>query len=330
MAHGVRDIRRRIKAIKNTQQITKAMQMVAAARLRKAQARAVSARVYAGKLAEMLGRLTADGAHAGHPLLRARPVRKVTVVLLTADRGLAGSYNTNLFRRVEALMGRLGREENPPAVDLWVVGRKGRDHYRRRRVSMAREEIAIGDEQLEGLARAFAVGLIDGFGRSETDEVIVVYTKFLSALQQKPTELRLLPVVAAGRAGEQAGGPEAEPGVTGGEAAGTGAEGGPDEDLAASQPAGPAEPEFRYVYEPDPKTVYALLLPKFVSNQLFQALLEARASEYAARMTAMAAATDNAEEMVEKLTLDMHRARQASITQEIMELVGGAEAQREK
>jgi len=309
LAQAVRDIRRRIKAVRSTQQITRAMQMVAAAKLRKAQTRAVSARAYAAKLAELLGRLTTDGAGAGHALLKVRPVRRVTVLVVSADRGLAGSYNTNLFRRAETTVEEIRRRS--AELELLVVGRKGRDYFRRRGYAIAREELGVPDDDLDKLSRDFAVRLIDRFSRGETDEVVVIYSRFLSTMAQRPVEVRLLPVAApeaAGVAGEAGGEPQAEEEEA--------------EDVAAA--------DLRYVYEPNARSVYAMLLPKFATNQLFQAFLEARASEYAARMTAMAAATENADDLIAKLTLEMHHARQASITREIMELVSGAEALKEK
>jgi len=309
LAQAVRDIRRRIKAVRSTQQITRAMRMVAAAKLRKAQTRAVSARAYAAKLAELLGRLTTDGAGAGHALLKVRPVRRVTVLVVSADRGLAGSYNTNLFRHAETTVAEIRRRS--AELELLVVGRKGRDYFRRRGYAIAREELGVPDDDLDKLSRDFAVRLIDRFSRRETDEVVVIYSRFLSTMAQRPVEVRLLPVAApetAGVAGEAGGEPQAEEEEAG--------------DVVAA--------DLRYVYEPNARSVYAMLLPKFVTNQLFQAFLEARASEYAARMTAMAAATENADDLIAKLTLEMHHARQASITREIMELVSGAEALKEK
>jgi F-type H+-transporting ATPase subunit gamma len=352
LAQAVRDIRRRIKAVKSTQQITRAMQMVAAAKLRKAQTRAVSARAYATKLTELLGRLTSDGAHAGHSLLKARPARKVSVLLVTADRGLAGSYNTNLFRRTEAALDDFRRGPDAPTIELSVVGRKGRVYFRRRGYAIAREDIAVADDDLADLARKYAVRLIDRFSRGETDAVVVIYSRFVSTMQQKPAQVRLLPVAGPESAGEAAPDPAAEPqagedeaaggadgsgeaGDGGGEAGradGSGEAGDGETAGAESGRRRPveAEAELRYVYEPSARSVYSLLLPKFVTNQLFQAFLEARAGEYAARMTAMAAATDNADDLIGKLTQEMHHARQASITQEIMELVSGAEALKEK
>lgn len=316
MAQAVRDIRWRIKAVRSIQQITRAMQMVAAARLRKAQVRAVSARAYATKLDELLGRLTADGAHSGHALLAIRPVRRATVLVVAADKGLAGSYSTNLFRRAEARLAALKRGDTPVEAELLVIGRKGRDHFRRRGFTIAREEMGVADDDLANLARDLSVGLIDRFTRGATDEVIVVYSKFLSILHQRPVDVRLLPVAQPGTPATATMGAAGAPSPAAGD----------EEDKEAGENAA----DYRYIYEPSARSVYALLLPKYVSNQLFQAFLEARASEYAARMTAMAAATDNAEDLVGKLTLEMHHARQASITQEIMELVGGAEALKEK
>lgn len=304
MAQAVRDLRRRIKAIRNTQQITRAMQMVAAAKLRKAQARAVSARAYATRLEDMLHRLAQDGMSVEHFLLKARPVRRATLVVITGDRGLAGSYNSNLIRQAEATAARLRSGPEPVGVRLVAVGRKGRDYFQRRGWDLVREEVGVADDDLAGLARDLATSFIDSFSREEADEVLVVYSRFISPLQQKPTELRVLPIAEVVAAGE-------------GEAEGR-------------APVGGVAPPPGYIYEPDARTVFGLLLPKFVTNQVYQCLLEGRASEYAARMTAMKNATDNAEELVGELTLEMHRARQTSITREVMELVGGANALKDR
>ena len=303
MAQAVRDIRRRIRAIKNTQQITRAMQMVAASKLRKAQGKALSARTYTEKLAGLLHRLTADGAHLGNPLLIPRPVERVTLIVITADRGLAGSYNANLFRRTEEVLARLARGDSPPEVELIAVGRKGRDYLRRRGFTLLREDIGVSDDELHDLARRIARRLTESFIDGITDEVIVIYSRFVSVLSQRPDEIRLLPAIRSG---------DTVVGLA----------------VAAIRPGAPFsdEDDLEYIYQPDARTAYSVLLPKHIVNQLFQALLEARASEYGARMTAMHSATENASEMIEKLTLDMNRARQASITQEIMELVGGANA----
>ena len=303
MAQAVRDIRRRIRAIKNTQQITRAMQMVAASKLRKAQGKALSARTYTEKLAGLLHRLTADGAHLGNPLLIPRPVERVTLIVITADRGLAGSYNANLFRRTEEVLARLARGDSPPEVELIAVGRKGRDYLRRRGFTLLREDIGVSDDELHDLARRIARRLTESFIDGITDEVIVIYSRFVSVLSQRPDEIRLLPAIRSG---------DTVVGLA----------------VAAIRPGAPFsdEDDLEYIYQPDARTAYSGLLPKHIVNQLFQALLEARASDYGARMTAMHSATENASEMIEKLTLDMNRARQASITQEIMELVGGANA----
>jgi len=329
LPESARDLKRRIKAIKNTQQITKAMQMVAAAKLRKAQNRAVSARAYTDKLTEMLRRLTADGGHLGHPFLRARLVRRVALVVVTSDRGLAGSYNANLIRRAEAVLRRLGESETPVEVELTVVGRKSRDYFRRKGPAPAMEFIRVEDEDLGSLSDRLSGELMKRFSRGEFDEVLMVYSRFLSALSQRTEEMRLLPVAGPEAAAEAE---QAGPARTEEEEEEDDRSSGRDWEAHAgarersrAAPAA-AEADLNYVYQPDPQTVYALLLPRAVTNRMFHALLEARASEYAARMAAMSAATDNAEDMIDRLTLEMNRARQASITQEIMELVGGAEA----
>ncbi len=278
--------------------------MVAAARLRRAQVRALSARPYSERLVEMIRRLTTDGAHVGHPLLQTRPVGRAALVVVTGDRGLAGSYNANVLRRAEAVLARLkDGEGRPPAVELYLVGRKGCDYFRRRGFDPVREDVGVADDDLAELAKAVSAELVRKFTDAELDEVIVVFSRFVSVLQQRPEELRLLPV--------------APPEV--GDAQ-------PEKERRERPAPQVSEADLSYIYQPEPKVVYSLLLPRLVSNRLFQALLEARAGEYAARMTAMSAATDNAEDMIERLTLEMHRARQTNITREIMELVGGAEA----
>lgn len=280
---GMLILRRRIRAVKNIQQVTKAMEMVAAAKLRRAQERVVAARPYARQLQAVLGRLVAEQAEISHPLLQAREVKKRAVMIITGDRGLCGSYNANVIRRTQGLTE--GKRDS-----LISVGRKGRDFFRRRGYQVMREYVAMGEDPGFGQARTIARYLMDIYCRGEVDEVRVVYTEFVSALTQRPSELVLLPVRPP-RAGEDRG------------------EGLPD-----------------YIYEPSPAAVFDVLLPRYVEVVVFQCLLESKASEHGARMTAMGNATDNAEEMIEELTLEYNRERQASITREISEIVRGAEA----
>lgn len=262
------------------------MKMVAAARLRRAQERAESARPYAEGMREMLGSLAPALQGFQHPLLEARETRNIGVVVLSAERGLAGSYNTNLMREVVALLGRL---QSP--VRLYVLGRKGAAFLKRRHYNVVMEGPMPASEANMGDARAVASRIRQEFEAGEVDEVYLVYSRFVSAISQRPTVFRILPFAAPESAGAEA--PEAA------------------DDL---------------IFEPEPAHLLATLLPRYVEVQVFQAMTEAVASEHGARMTSMSSASDNATEMIKGLTLSYNRARQAAITKELAEIVGGAEA----
>lgn len=279
---GMRDIKRRIRSVKNTQQITKAMKMVAAAKLRKAQERVVTARPYKKKLKEVLGRLAHASANSTHPLLQVREPKKVAYVLITADRGLCGGYNANVIKAAAMAL-----EDSNVEADLVAVGKKGREFFRRKKKVIAKEFINLGEEISMIDARDLAQYVIKGYEQGEYDQVYLVYTEFLTAMQQNPVVTKLLPI---------------------------------------DPPKETEVDETEYIFEPDGQEVLATLLPRYVENQVYQALLEAKASEHGARMTAMGSATDNAAEMIDKLTLSYNRARQAAITREISEIVGGAAA----
>lgn len=294
-------LRRKIGSVKNTQKITKAMKMVAAAKLRRAQEKVLAARPYAGQLAEMLGRLAASDTPIDHPLLQQREVNRVALVVFSGDRGLCGSYNVNVLRRATAELARLGR-----STELIAIGRKGRDFFRRRGRTFAAEFLAIGEEPTFAQAREIAAKLMAMYSSGEVDEVRLVYTEFRSALSQRPVEVKLLPLDRPAR--EQ--GPAAD---------------------ATGKPEGAAGPQgletpVEYIYEPSPNTILGALVPKAVETQVYRALLESKASEHGARMTAMGNATQNAGELIGKLTLAYNRARQAAITREVSEIVSGAEA----
>lgn len=281
---GMRDIKRRIKSIQSTQKITKAMKMVAAAKLRRAQEKVTAARPYSGKLQEVLKRLVGGGEDYSHPLLDvSEPSSKVGYVVVTADRGFCGGYNANVIRLTEATM----RESGHESV-LIAVGKKGRDYFRRRGYSIVREYLELGDDPNYIQARELARELAQYYLSGEAQELHLVYTRFYSAIRQQPVIERLLPV--AGAAGEE-------------------------------EPA-----DIEYIYEPSAAEVLNTLLPRYLETIIYKALLEAKASELGARMTAMDAASDNAGEMIQKLTLSFNRARQAAITREITEIVGGAAA----
>ncbi len=278
-------IRKRISSIRNTQQITKAMKMVSAAKLRRAQEAAVAARPYAEKMTDLLKNLAARVASNAHPLLTAREEKRILLVLLTSDRGLCGGYNANLIRAAEAFIRRQSGEKE---VQLTLVGRKGADHFRRRRAEIADRYINILATPPEVLAVEIAEKLIHRFVSGETDAVYILYSSFRSALSQVPTLEKLLPVTVTATA--------------------------------------EVEQLTEYLYEPGIQEILASLLPKITEVAVQRALLEATASEHGARMTAMDSATTNASKMMGTLTLQMNRARQASITRELMEIVGTAEA----
>ena len=278
-------IRKRIVSIRNTQQITKAMKMVSAAKLRRAQEAVVQARPYAEKVAALLKNLSARVAQEAHPLLMQREEKRVDLWLLTADRGLCGGYNANLIRAAEGFLRVHGREKE---IQLAVVGRKGVDYFRRRRVEMIARYPNAWSKSMGELAAEIAEQMIGRFVRGETDGAYILYSRFRSALSQVPTLEKLVPAATAAEQREEL----------------------------------PVE----YLFEPDVRTLLASLLPKVVEVGIYRALLEAVASEHGARMTAMDSATTNAADMISSLTLQMNRARQASITRELMEIVSTAEA----
>jgi F-type H+-transporting ATPase subunit gamma len=278
-------IRKRVSSVRNTQQITKAMKMVSAAKLRRAQEAAVSARPYAEKMTDLLKNLAGRVASNAHPLLTVREEKRIQLVLLTSDRGLCGGYNASLIRAAEAFRRERGLERE---VQLTLIGRKGADYFRRRRVEIADRYVNILATPPEALAAEIAEKLIQRFVSGETDAVYIIYSSFRSALSQVPTLEKLLPVTVTESA--------------------------------------PVEQLTEYLYEPGIEELLASLLPKITEVAIQRALLEATASEHGARMTAMDSATSNASKMMGSLTLQMNRARQASITRELMEIVGTAEA----
>jgi len=286
LAENKKAVLRRIKAVKSTQQITKAMKMVDAAKLRRAQEKVLAARPYARELTRALVRLAQAGAGASHPLLARRTDGAPTVayVVFTADRGLAGSFNINILRKAHQ---EINAESRP--VKLIVIGRRGRDYFVKRGIIPTMEFVHLGDNMTFALARDIMSKLVQLYVAGEVDEVRLIYTEFVNAVSQHPTEVQLLPVeTPAG-----------------------------DEHSAAA---------VGYIYEPSAEHVLDTLVPRFAETIFYQALLESKASEHGARMTAMGNATDNAQEMIAKYTLAYNRARQASITNEISEIVGGANA----
>ncbi len=298
---NVRDYRTRIRSVKSTQQITRAMKMVAAAKLRRAQDRILAARPYARKMLEVLFSLAARANPENHPLLVRRPEEKVLLVVVAADKGLCGSFNTNIVNRARAVLDDLAASSGPAAgtIQVDIIGRKARDWFRRRPYPVRRVQVdLIRDVSLED-ARGIATDLIEQFTSGAIDSVRLVYNEFKSVIQQRVVVEPLLPI----------------PRGTFGPGA-----------FEAADAAAPALED--YIYEPDQEALFAALLPKHVMIQVHRVLLESAAAEHGARMTAMENATRNAGEMIDSLTLQMNKIRQASITKEILEVVSGAEALR--
>ena len=288
------DIRRRIKSVKNTQQITKAMKMVSAAKLRRAQDRVVTARPFANKMSEVLGELaTRTDEDFHHPLLDQRGDQRYLLVLVTADKGLCGAFNTNLTKAAQAFM----RENADKSIEIMAIGRKGRDFFRNRRATITGEYIGLTGKGRVEFSEALEVArdVIKTYTEDTAiDKVFLIYNEFKSVLSQRVVLEQLLPV---SRAKEED--PEAK-----------------------SQPVNLVD----YIYEQPPDEMFGYLLPRQIETQIFRALLESIASEQGARMTAMDSASKNASELIESLTLNMNRVRQAAITNEIIEVVSGAAA----
>ncbi|WP_366923712.1 F0F1 ATP synthase subunit gamma [Metallumcola ferriviriculae] len=280
---GIRDIKRRIRSITNTQQITKAMKMVSAAKLRKAQEAVTAARPYSNKLEQVLARLAANAEELSLPLAETRPGKKAGYLVISGDRGLAGGYNANILKLA---LGRIHQHEEEASVIC--VGRKGRDFFRRRGIPIAKEYLDIGDNPNFIQAREIAKEVTDMFLDGTFDKIYLVYTEFMTAMSQNPTVSQLLPI--------------------------------------ESEVENQEEQGEEYIFEPNAMEVLEVLMPRFVDMAVYRVLLEAKASEHGARMTAMGAATDNADDIIDRLTLTFNRARQAAITREISEIVGGAEA----
>ena len=283
---GSRDILRRIRSVKNTQQITKAMKAVSASKLKKAQAAMLAARPYANKLVTVLGNLAARAPREYHPLLAHRGCRRIEFLVMTSDRGLCAAFNTNIMKRAVALY----NEKKTDGCDLTlnIVGRKGRDYLTRRGYEIRKDWTGISGHLNYSHASMIAAEIIENYINAEVDEVYLIYNEFKSALSQTVIAEKILPIET----------PRAAVEATSGD----------------------------YIYEPSPEGVLETLLPKHVEFQVYRALRESEASELGARMTAMDSASNNAKEMIAKLTLKYNKARQAAITKELMEIIGGAEA----
>lgn len=279
------DFRRRIRSVKNTQQITRAMKMVSAAKLRRAQDRVIAARPYASLLRQLLANVAAaaggDERVAQNALLARRPEQRIVLVHVTGDRGLAGAFNTNLNKGAIRFL----EEHASASVEMELVGRKGRDFFRKRGVQISGEHLGLTHKVAYSDAAALADSIAERFRNDEIDAVYLLFNEFRSAVSQRLTVARVLPI-----------------------------------EMPAQQN------QVDYLFEQPPQEMLNDLLPRYIRTEIYRALLESAAAEHAARMTAMEAATSNAADMIERLTLYMNRVRQASITKEIIEVVSGAAA----
>ena len=278
-----KDIRRRIRTVKNIEKITNAMKMVAAARLKKAQDRAEAARPYAEKMHEVMQNLASNAGEITHPLLEVREEKNVAYVIIGADRGLAGSYNSNVMNKALHEIGKRSTD----SVKLVLVGKKAVGFFKKRPYEVVTTLESPGTEVNFVDIRNITVNIRSMFESGEVDAVYIVYAKFITAMRQEPTAIKLLPMAT------------------------------PDASEVASSD---------FIFEPAAEVLLAKLLPRYVDTEVYQALVESQASEHGARMSAMSAATKNAGEMIDSLTLVYNKARQAAITKEILEIVSGAEA----
>jgi F-type H+-transporting ATPase subunit gamma len=281
---NILDIRRRIRSVKNTQQITKAMKMVSAAKLRRAQERVMSARPYAQKILSVLNSLVTRSEGQTHPLLEDRGNERIQLVVITGDKGLCGAFNSNIIKAAQNFIG----ENRQRQLQLNCVGREGRDFFRKGSLTIVHEAVNLFARLDYSHARQISATLMEEFANKKVDTVYLVYNEFKSVIQQRIVVEQLLPI----------------------------------QKLAASEEASLID----YIYEQPAGEIFSSLIPKHVEVQVYRALLESAAAEHGARMTAMDAATNNAVDLIDSLTLTMNRARQAGITREIIEIVGGAAA----
>jgi F-type H+-transporting ATPase subunit gamma len=280
------DIRRRIRSVKNTQQITKAMKMVSAAKLRRAQERALASRPYAEMMQRVLSNVTAaaagNEAAAQLPLLQVREEKRIQLIVVSSDRGLAGAFNANLFRRAQRFIDEHGSAE----LTFEVIGRKARDYFRRRNYRITGEHLDIIDRPTIEHGREIASKLMEAYGKAEVDAVYIAVNEFKSVMVPNIVLRKILPVEV---------------------------------------PEGEGEP-IDYIYEQPPEALLSALLPRYVEMSIYRAMLESNSAEHAARMTAMDTASSNAGDVIQSLTLNLNRVRQAAITREIIEIVSGAAA----
>ncbi|WP_416198728.1 MAG: ATP synthase F1 subunit gamma [Sporanaerobacter sp.] len=282
MAESTRDIKRRIRGIRNTRQITKAMELVSSAKLRKAREKLETTRPYFDTVYESIQEILSATGDISHPFLEVREVKKSLYIVVTADRGLAGGYNSNILRLVESEI----RDKKEDTL-LVVVGYKGRDYFKRRGYNVVGEFVGITEEPFFSDAQEIGRLVMELYEKKEIDEVKLAYTKFITTISQQANIIKLLPSDIKGEEGGK---------------------------ISVVE------------YEPSPEEVLDYLIPKYIESTIYGALMESSCSEQGARRTAMESATDNAEEMIDDLTVSFNRARQAAITSELSEIVAGAEA----
>jgi F-type H+-transporting ATPase subunit gamma len=287
---GLKAINKRIRSVKSTQQITKAMKMVAAAKLQRSQGRMLNARPYAQKLVELLQQLAGGGDdQTRHPLFEQREVKRRLFIVITSDKGLCGAYNMNIMRLAKTAADR--SVADGVETQIYAVGKKARDYFRRREYSLFAEHVDFGGDATAERSNLVGDAVVKAFLAGEVDEVRLVYSQFFSTVRQAPTDAQMLPIAADAAKGEEATGPQKD-----------------------------------YIWEPGPEQLFQHLIPLYLRNRLFMTLSEAFVSEHAARMTSMTAATENAGELIDALTMKRNRERQAAITAELSDIVGGANA----
>jgi F-type H+-transporting ATPase subunit gamma len=343
---NVLDIRRRIRSVRNTRQITKAMKMISAARLRRAQDRALSSRPYGQMLTNVLKSLVSraeivdpETGQPRHPLLARRPEQRVLMIVITADRGLAGAFNSNILKAAVRFL----QENQDKEIDIEAIGRKGRDFLRRRfpvakpedsaragRVQIVGEQVGVMGKLDFAYARQLAEGVIERYTLGEVDSVYLIFNEFKSVISQRLVADEILPIEEIGekdiRMAEEMTEEQKKAHAEAAKSAGVSVHEADTSEMD-KRAAAFATAQVDYIYEQAPQELFRDLLPKYVAVQIYHSLLESVAAEQAARMTAMDAATKNAEDMIDDLTLVMNRVRQAKITKEIIEIVSGAAAQ---
>lgn len=287
MARGLREIKRQIKSVQSTKQITKAMEMVAASKLRRAQEKAAAARPYSNKLKEVVFSIASASKDIKHPMFEKRPVKKTGYLVITSDRGLAGGYNSNILKKVMVTIAE--RHQSKDEYEIFVIGRKGREYFRRRELPVVEELTDLSDTPSFADIKSIAYAAVRRFELRHIDELHICYNRFVNALTQVPEVEQILPMIT---------------------------------DNVKSSTVTAA-----YEYEPDASAVLEVLLPKYAETLIFTAMLDGKASELGSKMTAMGSATKNATKMIGELQLTYNRARQEAITQEISEIVAGADSQ---